>query len=49
MKKTYLIIELHLEEYIDIDDIILDTTIEFPDGVVDYEIVGSSDEMIFDN
>jgi hypothetical protein len=50
MKKTYLIIELYLEEYANIDDVILNTLdIDFPEEVLDYKIVGSSDDMIFDN
>ena len=50
MKKTYLIIELHLEEYANIDDVILNTLdIDFPEEVIDYKIVGSSDDIIFDN
>jgi hypothetical protein len=50
MKKTYLIIELILEEDANIDDVILNTwDIEFPEEVLDYSIVGSSDDIIFDN
>jgi hypothetical protein len=50
MKKTYLIIELYLEEYANIDDVILNTLdIDFPEEVIDYKIVGSSDDIIFDN
>ena len=49
MKKTYLIIELYLEEDANIDDVILNTLdIDFPEEVLDYKIVGSSDEMVFD-
>ena len=56
MQKTYLIIELYLEEYASIDDVILNTLVNgtlsdigFPEEVIDYKIVGSSDDIIFDN
>ena len=50
MQKTDLIIELYLEEYASIDDVILNTLdIGFPEEVIDYKIVGSSDDIIFDN
>ena len=50
MQNTYLIIELYLEEYASIDDVILNTLdIDFPEEVIDYKIVGSSDDIIFDN
>ena len=47
-KKTYLIIRLDLNDEADIDDVIINTEIIYPDDVIDAEIVGSSDEIIFD-
>ena len=47
-KKTYLIIRLDLNDGADIDDVIINTEIIYPDDVIDAEIVGSSDEIIFD-
>jgi hypothetical protein len=47
-KKTYLIIRLDLNDGADIDDVIINTEIIYPDDVIDAEIVGSSVEMIFD-
>ncbi len=47
-KKTYLIIRLDLNDGADIDDVIINTEIIYPDDVIDAEIIGSSVEMIFD-
>ena len=47
-KKTYLIIRLDLNDEADIDDVIINTEIIYPDDVIDAEIIGSSVEMIFD-
>ena len=47
-KKTYLIIRLDLNDGADIDDVIINTEIIYPDDVIDAEIVGSSDQIIFD-
>ena len=47
-KKTYLIIRLYLNDGADIDDVIINTEIIYPDDVIDAEIIGSSVEMIFD-
>ena len=54
-KKTYLIIRLYMKEDADIDEIIIGTghelCVELKSAnadVIDAEIVGSSDEIIFD-
>ena len=47
-KKTYLIIRLDLNDGADIDDVIINTEIIYPDDVIDAEIVGSSDDITFD-
>ena len=54
-KKTYLIIRLYMKEDADIDEIIIGTGHELcmelksaNADVIDAEIVGSSDEIIFD-
>jgi len=54
-KKTYLIIQLEIKKYADIDDIIMDLrdtqghsyVIEHS-KIVDHKIIGSSDGLIFD-
>ena len=52
-KKTYLIIQLEIKKYADIDDIILDLRnvtsklVEHPD-IKESKIIGSSDGLIFD-
>ena len=54
-KKTYLIIRLYMKEDADIDEVIMGTGESVViamksanDDVIDAEIVGSSDEIIFD-
>ncbi len=54
-KKTYLIIRLYMKEDADIDEVIMGAGELVPqlmaqnyDDVIDAEIVGSSDEIIFD-
>ena len=54
-KKTYLIIRLYMKEDADIDELIMGTGESVAiaiksanDDVIDAEIVGSSDEIIFD-
>ena len=42
MKKTYLIIELYLEEYASIDDVILNTLdIDFPEEVISIKLINN--------
>ena len=49
IKTTYIIIKVHFkEDEVDIDDIILNTELILPIEVIDYEIVGSSDDIVFD-